>query len=116
MQKASPPKDNAVTRRKFVQVGTAASLAVAAAGSLRPLRAYETSTTQSDSAGKTPQLGAIYYCGYRWDGTGWQGVPAVSALGRYDSGDIGAIDTHLAWARNDGLSFFLAGGGGHGPG
>lgn len=108
MRKTDPDKKQAVSRRQFVQVSAAAGLAVAAAGSLRPLRAYETTGSQSSPAGRAPRIGAIYYCGYRWDGTGWQGVPAVSALGRYDSGDIGAIDTHLVWARNYGLSYFLA--------
>jgi hypothetical protein len=99
---SDPGKESGVTRRTFVQVG-AAGLAIAASGA-RPLKAGNRARATS----KTPRIGAIYNCGYRWDGTGWDGVRAVSALGRYDSGDIGAIDTHLVWARKSGISFFLA--------
>jgi hypothetical protein len=100
---SDPEEESGFTRRTFVQFG-AAGLAIAASGSLRPLKAG----TSFNAAPKTPRIGAIYNCGYRWDGTGWQGIRAVSALGRYDSGDVGAIDTHLVWAKNWGMSFFLA--------
>ena len=102
LPQSDPGKESAFTRRTFVQVG-AVGLAIAASG-VRPLKAG----ARSAASAKTPRIGAIYNCGYRWDGTGWDGVRTVSALGRYDSGDIGAIDTHLIWARQAGISFFFA--------
>lgn len=90
-----------LTRRTFIQAG-AAGLALAAAA---PSVLASSDTPVAETRQK---LGAIYSAALRADAPEWSAGRRVSALGRYDSGDVGVIDTHIVWAKGWGLSFFLS--------
>lgn len=107
-EKQPRPEKHGVTRRAFV-TGVAAGTAGAALAlsSSSDLLAAVLSGTSESAAAHRPRAGALYYPWYRYDGTNWNMRGRVPALGRYDSGDRGVLDTHVTWVLAAGLDFLL---------
>jgi hypothetical protein len=54
-----------------------------------------------------PTVGAFYYPWYGPNGYHWSSHLYDPQLGEYDSGNVSIVDTHLQWAANHEITFFL---------
>lgn len=97
-------------REMLVHAGTA-TLALSALGQ----RALGSEPTGEAFGGAAPAgsvarplLGALYLTRFASHDRSWFGLPQLSALGAYDSGNEGIIDAQRSLALGSGISFFLA--------